>query len=86
MKVFFESHSQLFIIFMKIASIVILFSFLLGTHSLRLFLIGGNTDEKAVLVYQQLAGSVPGRPPQSNCDQNWNTTKCPRIAVATSAA
>ena len=59
---------------------------LLTVNSLRLFLIGGNTNEKDTLVYQQLAGSIPGRPPQSKCDQDWNTTKCPRIAVATSAA
>ena len=63
-----------------------LFLLILTVHSLRLFLIGGNTNEKDTLVYQQLAGSIPDRPPQTKCDQNWNTTKCPRIAVATSAA
>ena len=57
-----------------------------GVLSLRIFLIGGNTDEKDILVYQQLAGSIPSRPPQVKCDTNWNITKCPRIAVATSAA
>ena len=48
--------------------------------------IGRNTDEKDVLVYQQLAASISSRPPQTKCDQDWSTTKCPRIAVATSAA
>ena len=64
----------------------IIFLFLFTANSLRLFLIGGNTNEKDVLVYQQLAASISGRPPQTKCDQNWDTTKCPRIAVATSAA
>jgi hypothetical protein len=55
--------------------------------SLRLFLIGGNTNETAVLVYERLASSVPNRPPQpAKCDSDWSTTRCPRIAVATSAA
>jgi hypothetical protein len=34
-----------------------------------------------------LANLIPNKPPMpGKCDQNWTTTKCPKIAVATSAA
>jgi hypothetical protein len=71
---------------MNIIRFILALLLVLSASALRLFLIGGNTNENDVLVYQQLAASIHSRPPQSKCDQDWNTTKCPRIAVATSAA
>lgn len=58
-----------------------------ASSSLKLFLIGGACNENSTLVFGQLASTIPSRPPQPNlCDQDWDTTICPRIAVVTSAA
>ena len=55
--------------------------------TVRIFYIGGNSNENSTLVFSQLANVISGRPPQpKKCDDNWDTTKCPRIAVLTSAA
>jgi hypothetical protein len=60
---------------------------ILQTTSLKLFLIGGGSNENSTLVFGALARTVPSRSPMpKSCDDNWDTTKCPRIAVVTSAA
>jgi cyanophycinase len=51
--------------------------------SLKLFMFGGvlvNDDSPA---YHQLALAT-GKPTRQGCDQNWDTTDCPRVAVITS--
>lgn len=60
---------------------------ILKTTSLRLFLIGGGSNENSTQVFGALAKTISSRQPiPKNCDDNWDTTKCPRIAVITSAA
>ena len=57
------------------------------TQSIKIFFIGGGSNENSTLVFNELARVVPGRPPfPKKCDLNWTTTACPRIAVVTSAA
>jgi len=51
--------------------------------SFKAFMFGGvlvNDDNPA---YKELALAT-GKPTKHNCDQNWETTECPRVAVITS--
>ena len=55
--------------------------------TLKIFFIGGASNQNSTLVFSQLAKVIPGRLPQpKKCNDNWDTTTCPRIAVITSAA
>ncbi len=57
------------------------------TTSVKIFFIGGAADQKSPEIYQKLASLVANRPPMPNaCNNDWSVTKCPRIAVATSAS
>lgn len=58
---------------------------LISAHSLRLFMIGGHAFEGAAL-YNDLAAAVPNREPMpGSCIDDWEITKCPRVAVITSS-
>lgn len=73
---------------MRIVGIfLVLFLTVSEVNSIKVFLIGGGANENSTLVFSELAKVVAGRPPQpKKCDDNWDTTKCPRIAIVTSAA
>ena len=68
-------------------SIIIAILLIQSIITIRIFYIGGASNENSTLVFSNLANVIPGRSPQpKKCDDNWNTTTCPRIAVLTSAA
>lgn len=52
--------------------------------SLRIFMFGGVLLDDKNPAYRQLVLET-GKPTRPNCDQNWDTTDCPRVAVITSA-
>lgn len=70
---------------MRFTSIIATTLFIVICQPLRLFLIGGHSYENADL-YRYLANSIPDRRPTPNqCNIDWEITKCPKIAVATSS-
>jgi cyanophycinase-like exopeptidase len=72
---------------MKYLPILLSLLCFLEVITLRVFLIGGGANENSTLVFERLANIVAGRPPQpKRCNQDWDSTTCPRIAVVTSAA
>lgn len=57
---------------------------LITTTPAKVFLFGSvllNDDNPA---YKKLI-EVVGKPTRPNCDQNWDSTDCPKVAVITSA-
>jgi hypothetical protein len=57
---------------------------LISATSTKVFLFGSvlvNDDNAA---YKKLI-EVVGKPTRPNCDQNWDSTDCPKVAVITSA-
>jgi len=47
-------------------------------------MVGGHNYENSA-VFNDLAASIPNRQPSPDCGFDWNTTKCPRVAVLTSS-
>jgi hypothetical protein len=63
----------------------ILFSVMLVlTTSVKVMLFGGASDDNQKDIYQALANATNKKP--FNCGNDIKTTKCPIVAVATSAA
>ena len=57
---------------------------IVGVYSNKIFLFGNilkNDNNKA---YQKII-EVVGKPTRKDCNQNWKTTDCPKVAVITSA-
>lgn len=50
----------------------------------RIFLFGGVLVDDNNPAYAKLAQET-GKPTRKDCDQNWETTDCPKVAVITSA-
>ena len=60
-------------------------AFLLSyAFSVRIFLFGGILVDDQNPAYAKLVQET-GKPTRKNCDQNWDTTDCPKVAVITSA-
>lgn len=62
----------------------LLFALLALASSVKIFMFGGVLVDDGNPAYHQLALET-GKPTRPNCDQNWDTTDCPRVAVITSA-
>ena len=79
--------SSNYLISMKYLPIFLSLLCLLQVAPIKVFLVGGGANENSTMIFERLANIVAGRPPQpKRCNQDWQTTSCPRIAVVTSAA
>lgn len=68
-------------------SIVTILTLFIQTHPIRVYLMGGACVASSAGVFQGLASLIPGKVPMpGQCDPDWKTTKCPKVAVVTSAA
>jgi hypothetical protein len=63
---------------------LLIFSLIAVCLPVRIFLFGSVLSYDNNLAYQKLAMET-GKPTHIDCDQNWDTTECPRVAVITSA-
>jgi hypothetical protein len=66
--------------------IIWLFSLFNMISGLRIFLMGGNVNDNETTIYESLAKATNRTPQPNRCSDDWDETKCPRIAVVTSAA
>jgi hypothetical protein len=57
---------------------------LVSSLSVKIFLFGGILVDDNNPAYKKLVEET-GKPVKQNCDQNWDTTPCPKVAVITSA-
>lgn len=69
---------------MNLATILTAALLLSCVFSVRIFLFGGILVDDQNPAYAKLAQET-GKPTRKNCDQNWETTDCPKVAVITSA-
>ena len=51
--------------------------------SLKLYMFGGSLTQDNNEAWKQIAIDT-GKPTKPDCDQNWDTTYCPKVAVITS--
>lgn len=65
-------------------SVVVLALLLLAASPARLFLFGSVLVDDGNPAYRKLV-EVVGKPTRPGCDQNWDSTDCPKVAVITSA-
>jgi hypothetical protein len=65
-------------------SCVLLAVLLVAVCPARVFLFGSVLLEDNNQAYKKLV-EVVGKPTREGCDQNWDTTDCPKVAVVTSA-
>ena len=56
-----------------------------GCLSLKMFMFGGGLVDDNNEAYKQIGVEI-GKPTKLNCDQNWDTTECPKVAVFTSGS
>ena len=54
-------------------------------NSSPIFLFGGPLTTSSSPIYQEIIKATR-RKPDANCDQNWISTSCPRVAVVTSGS
>ncbi|AIT09921.1 hypothetical protein LO80_08040 [Candidatus Francisella endociliophora] len=69
-----------------VISIVLLFTGYSYSTTKKVFLVGGNLDGTYSQIFDDMASAIDMKlDRQDNCG-DWNTTKCPKVAVITSAA
>lgn len=64
--------------------LLVLAFLLIATTSVKIFLFGSVLLNDNNPAYQKLK-EVVGKPTRPNCNQNWDLTDCPKVAVITSA-
>jgi len=63
---------------------LLIFLLIALVSTVRVFLFGSILSYDNNLAYRKLAEET-GKPTREDCDQNWETTDCPKVAVITSA-